>query len=63
MKQDEYSARPTLNRNRSPTVEPRWAQPKTDHQAPTNLRGSFSAGAIIKSESRRRAIKVDSKLG
>ena len=40
MKQDEYSTiRPTLKRwsKRNPTVEPRWARPKTDHQAPTSF--------------------------
>ena len=42
--------------NRSPTVEPRWAWPKTDHQAPTNLTKIY-AGAIIKSEADQPAIK------
>ena len=40
MKQDEYStAKPTLKRwsKRNSTVEPRWARPKTDHQAPVNF--------------------------
>ena len=45
LKQDEYSlnSKPTLKRwsNSSPTVEPRWARPKTDHQAPANLTESF----------------------
>ena len=44
VKQDVYSvAKPTLKRwsNRSPTVEPLLARPKTEHQAPTNLSGRF----------------------
>ena len=45
MKQDEYSiARPTPKRSskRNPSVEPRWAPPKTDYQAPTNIVKCFS---------------------
>ena len=40
MKQDEYStAKPRLKRwsKRNTTVEPPWARPKTDHQAPVNF--------------------------
>ena len=37
------SSQLTLKRwsNRSLKVEPRWAGPKTDHQAPANLTESF----------------------
>ena len=36
----------------TPTHEPRWARPKTDHQALTNFIESFKAGTIIKTEAR-----------
>ena len=55
MKQDEHwTARSILKRwsKRNPTVELQWAQPKTEHRAPTNLIESVKAGAFITSEAR-----------
>ena len=42
----------TLEQHISQIVDPRWARPKTEHQAPSNVIESFYVGAIIKSEAR-----------
>ena len=54
------NSKPTLKRwsNRSPTTDPRWARPKTDHQAPANLTESFFAGVIIKSEAQPTGVQL-----
>ena len=65
MKQDKHStARPTLKRwsNRSPAVKPRWARPKTEHQAPANFIESFMPESSLSLRPGRRAIKEGSKV-
>ena len=54
-------SKPTLKRwsNRSPTVEPRWVRPTTDHQASANLTESrHKAEPIIKSEARPTGVQL-----
>ena len=67
MTQNGYSTTiPTSKRwsNRSPTVEPRWVRPKTEHRAQTNLTESISGRSLylVRGPTRRLTIKDGSKL-